>query len=319
LKFNSFLSQLRRRGRKVLYISEDVEIGEVKSKVDIVLSPKFYWVKRERFNVQKERDALKFAPSIFEGQLDNIENYRFLAIKIEDGEFIFIAYNPKDILEILKNRFNISEKLIGDIYTAQSEFIDIDTPLSLNRIKEIVSINGIVSEIPKNSYEVSINYAMEFLKKHQRTKYKLKYRGVDGEGASLVVASLVPIAIIVYLILDIVRLSSDNKYLESEIDRRRDAYSLPSTSFQIDSIKKRYKKIEERQSKLRDSLFWLQDIKLYQYGKIEYLAINRKEFKFKLNIEKSKKLNRIKSELQKRDKEVEFVKDGSILEVSFRE
>lgn len=318
MKLKSFLPSFKRRGRRVLYISEDVEVGEVKSRVDIVLSPKFYWIKREELSVKKERDALKFAPSIFEGQFSNIEDYRFLAIKRGDSEYIFLAYNPKDILEKLQNEFHISEKFLGDIYTAQSELMDIDEPLSLNRVKKVVSIDGIVSEIPKFSHENSINYAGEFLKKSNRSRFKLKYRGIDGEGGSLFVASLIPLAIVVYLTLDIIRLSSDSNYLQSEIERRRDVYSLPSTSFQIESIKNRYEKLESEQSKIRDSLFWLQDIKFSQYGKIEYLAIDRREFKFKLNVKNSKSLNKIKSELQKRDKEVEFSENKTVLEVSFR-
>ena len=90
---------LTKRGRKALYISEDVEVGEITNKVDIILSPKFYWIRIEELNVKKEKEALKFAPSIFEGQFEeSSSSYRYLAIKGNENKYIFIAYNPKTIL-----------------------------------------------------------------------------------------------------------------------------------------------------------------------------------------------------------------------------
>jgi hypothetical protein len=294
-------------------------LEDIKDRIDIVLSPKFYWVKLEKMTLKKERDAVKFAPSIFEGQFQSLESYRFLAIKRSDDEYIFIAYNPLQIVQKLRDDYHIAEKFIGDIYTAQSEFVDIEEPLSVNRKKMVISIDGVVSEVPRHSFDDSINYVDSFLKKGERKGYSLKVKGADGSGSTLFVASILPLAVITYLALDIVKLGSDIEYLQSEIERRQKAYKLPSTSFQTESIKKRYQNIEMEQDRLRSSLFWLQENKFNKYGKIEFLAVDHREFKFKLDVQKGKSLNTIKSNLQKRDKMVQFSENGSILEVSFRE
>ena len=318
MRFKKFLSKIIKRDRKALYITKDSVIETSKEKFDLILSPIFYWVKKEKLSVKKERDALKFAPSIFDGQFEDVEDYRYLAIKYSNEEYIFIAYNSKEIMKKLKTDFGISESMIGNIYTAQSEMLNIEESLSINRIRMVVSIDGIISDIPKHSYDSSVNYATEYLKKNSRTGLPIKYKGIDGSRINIVIASAIPLALIIYFGLDIVKLNRDLNSLNIEIDKRRDNYNLPATSFQIESIKNRYQEIDAKQLKIRDSILWLQTKNFDKYGKIISLTSDSKEIVFKLELRKGAKLNKVKSVLQKRDKNVEFDQDGNILEVSFK-
>ena len=308
-----------RKKRNIVYFSENIkdDIPEIREKVDIVLSPKLYWVKVEELGVSKEKEAIKFAPSIFEGQFGNIEEYRFIAMKLEENRYLFIAYNPKDILEKL-NSGGIETRYIKNVYTAQTELANIEENLSINRYFEIVLVDGIVSELPKFSHGESENRVAEYLRNSSRSKYRLNFKIATQNSKSLFIASLIPISLITYLGLDIYRLSSDSNHLQSEIERLRDAYSLPSTSFQIKSIRERYEAIEKEQSRIREILFWLQQEKLYRYGKIEYLSISKKGIEFRLRLKNTKQGNRVKSIIQKFSKEADFNLEENILEVSFK-
>ena len=307
------------KNRPILYITKDSVIEEkTKGRVDIVLSPIYYWVKKEKISIKNEKDAMKFASSIFEGQFENISDYRYITTKYNSDEVIFIAYNPKEILAMLKDDFGISENLIGNIYTVQTELAKITQTLSVNRKKMLVSFDGIISEIPKHSYDSSVNYATEYLKKESRTKFKLKYADINQGGTSLFVASLLPLGFILYFGADIVKKNRDLGYVNSEVEKRRDLYKLPSTSFQIKSIKNRYLDIEKKQTKIRESIYWLQTNNFAKYGKISYLSSNKKGFAFKLDLKKGANLNKIKLVLQKKDKNVDFNKDENSLEVSFQ-
>ena len=308
-----------RKKRNIVYFSENIrdDIPEIREKVDIVLSPKLYWVKVEELGVSKEKEAIKFAPSIFEGQFGNIEEYRFIAMKLEENRYLFIAYNPKEILEKL-NSAGIETRYIKNVYTAQTELANIEENLSINRYFEIVLVDGIVSELPKFSHGESENRVAEYLRNSSRSKYRLNFKIATQNSKSLFIASLIPISLITYLGLDIYRLSSDSNHLQSEIERLRDAYSLPSTSFQIKSIRERYEAIEKEQSRIREILFWLQREKLYRYGKIEYLSISKKGIEFRLRLKNIKQGNRVKSIIQKFSKEADFNLEENILEVSFK-
>lgn len=318
MKLKQLLSKaINRNKKKVIYLSKDTKINK-NEKVDIILSPIFYWVKKEKISLKKERDAQKVASSIFDGEFDNFEEFKYLAIKYSDEEYIFIAYNPKEILEKLESDFGIKEINIGNIYTAQSEFYNIEYPLSVSRKQMVVGIDGIVSEIPKHSFDSATIYVNEFLTKNDRTKYSLKYKGVRGGGDNLIIASILSFALIIYFSLDILKLNKDLETINFEVEQKRENYKLPSTSFQIDSIKTRYKTIEKEQTKIRESIYWLQDKRFSKYGKINYLTLNRKGLMFKLEIKKGQSLNKIKSLLQERDKSVEFNEKRNILEVSFK-
>lgn len=317
MKLKKFLPKILNKDRKVFYITNDSNIEYGKDRFDLILSPTFYWVKKEQISVKRESDALKFAQSIFEGQFEDIENYKYIAIKYSDSEYIYIAYNPKQILERLKDDFSITENMIGNIYTAQSEFIDIKEPiLSISTTKMVISIDGVISELLKHSHTSSVDY--KFLNQTPRSRFNLKYRGVNGDEVNLFIASILPLALVIYFSLDIMKLNRDIQSLNIEIEKRRDIYQLPSTSFQIKSIKNRYLEIEKKQFEIRDSISWLQKEKFSRYGKLDYLIANKKELKFKLELKKGKNSNKVKSILQKRDKDVEFNQNENILEVTFK-
>jgi hypothetical protein len=316
LKLKNFLSKIGKSSKKVIYLTKDVEIENREEKRDIVLSPNLYWIKKEKISLSSEREALKFAPSIFEGLIENLEDFRFLAIKGSE-EYIFIAYNPLEISQKLKNDFGISENAIGNIYTAQTEFGDIEEALSINRFKMLVSIDGIISEIPKHSRDSSTNYAGEYLKKRNRTKYSLKYK--TGSGASLLyIASIIPLFLSISFVADIVKIDQALVDIQSEIERRREVYQLPSTSFQIESIRNRYLEIEQQQKFIRSYLYWLQNENLERDGKVVALSIDRDNLNFKFDIKKGSSINRIKGAMQKKNKSVQLVDSGNILDVGFK-
>jgi hypothetical protein len=307
--------KLSKKGREVLYVTNGVET-DISGKVDIVLSPKFYWIGKGEFRVKKEKEALKYAYSIFEGKIPSFENISFLVVKEDDGKFIYIAYNIFSILEQLAE-LGISEKSIGNIYTAQTEF-QIEEPISVDSNRDIVKIDGIVSEVPNFSKIDREIVVSNFLTENQRTKYSLKFKGVGEEKGKLFkIASLIPIFLSLSFGLDIWQVSKAKEELEKEIEEKREKFDLPNTSFQIESIKKRYLAIQKEQKNLREKIAWLKNEKFYKYGKISELELSPSKFYFKLEMERDSFGNSIKTAIQKKSKNAEISGNGDVLEVKF--
>ncbi len=311
-----------KKNRRIDYISKNIKFEDInnREKRDLVLAPNFYWVKRENLGVPSEKEAIKFAKSVFDGVLPELDSFKFFTIKEKVNEkaeisYLFIAYNPIEISKYLVE-IGIDEKNIANIYIAQSEFNEIVDSIIINDNKSIVSIDGIISEIPfKTESQISI---INYLQSNKRSKYSIKIKGLDSEGSPILLLSAIPFAISIYFGLDIYKLNSDKVILENEIIKRREAYKLPDTSFQIASLLKKFETIEEDQSNLRDNLYWLSESNFNSFGKIQNLVIYKNgELNFKFKIKQKDKLNEMKMTLQKKNKKVSISENGDIIDVSF--
>jgi len=71
--------------------------------VNIMLTPQFYTLKKEKLPLKYLYQAKKIASSLFDGFLDEQKNYEYFVYKQRD-EWIFIAYNPKEINALLASK-----------------------------------------------------------------------------------------------------------------------------------------------------------------------------------------------------------------------
>ena len=322
MNLKAFLRKSREKRRgKCLYLTDSLET-EITEKTDIILSPHFYWIKREEFPVKNRKEAQKFAPSVFDSLIEDIENYKFIVLDSEkEGEFIFLAYSVTAIFEKLREKFKIKDDVIGDLYLAQSEFNEIDEPLSVNRNLMLVRIDGIVSEIRNSSQQDQTPiYVTGFIRKHDRTKHKLKVTGLNGDLTLFQKISLLSIPVVASLLLFINNSSLQDSLqkLDSEIESKRDIYNLPATSFELKSIKNRLQKIDGEQSRLRSDIAWFEKKKFSHYGEIISLKLDSKEVSVKFRLKKGSDSNRVKAIFQKRDREADINQEENLLIVSFK-
>ena len=130
---------------------------------NIILSPAFYWIKKENVGVGSIFSAKKIASAVFEGEIPENE-YKYFAKKTsQKGEYYFFAYNEKEILNKLKT-LGVEIRNIKAIYFAQNEFEDIANPISINKKTAIIQKDGIISLAPAN-------FIKEILQKSQKLQY----------------------------------------------------------------------------------------------------------------------------------------------------
>jgi hypothetical protein len=230
-----------------------------KAKVyDLVLSPQFYFLKKEQLPIKYEFQAKKIAPSILEELLPNENDYEFIVFK-DLSDWNFYAYSPKEIEEFLEKNYDIKPHQIGKIYFAD-QLSDIlkKVPLSLDEENAIVLVDNYATIVPKKMLESSgyLKFAPRFRPKRGFWFKKSKNTGAKKEKiqkSSFVLA----IFLILIGILYIIEGFSYKKALKSKEEKLNLIYqNHPELQSKLtrDSIKQKYLNIEQKQRKIRELL-----------------------------------------------------------------
>jgi hypothetical protein len=126
---------------------------------DIMLSPQFYTIKREKLNIKYRYQAKKLAQSILENLLPADHNYSYYTFKDED-EWVFIAYDIEKIIHFLKPK-GVEAQDVSRLYFAEqvakkfTPAIPLDKENSLSYIQNSATVvpNAILSsEIKHQSF-----------------------------------------------------------------------------------------------------------------------------------------------------------------------
>ncbi len=113
---------------------------------DVVLSPAYYWVKRQSLPVRYLRDVKKLLPSLFDDILPE-GNYRYTAYREEDAYLLF-AYSDTDIFDALAAG-GIAPEQLRHVYFAQSECTEALAPTAtIDGTFCLARRDGIVVRVP---------------------------------------------------------------------------------------------------------------------------------------------------------------------------
>jgi hypothetical protein len=289
------LTKIFKNNSKILFVSKADRI-EQRDKYSVILSPEFYWVKKVTLPVKKERDALKLAPSVYEGFLPDGE-YAYEVRKVDDA-FIMIAYDKKEISKALDKIFPYRSDIV-DIYFAQDALVDIEECLAVNDHIALSNMDGTIIQIPRACTNTQERLD-EMMDRAVVGKRKVKLSSFDNTLLSS--KEIILIATIFTLLF----LSFFAEYLVykralNALDEKRMAlieeHHLPRTSMQLKSIKKSLHKKFERQKKLREILFALSKLSLEPGEYIESIEETTKETVVEIYITSKEREDAIKKML----------------------
>ncbi|RXJ86034.1 hypothetical protein, partial [Arcobacter sp. CECT 8985] len=273
----------------------------ITSKVDIILSPEFYWVKIFTIPVHSEKKALKIVPSLFDEYLDKNNNYAFNVKKIEQNRYIAFAYINDEIFNSIKNS-DIPMSNINNIYFAQNELIDFESfyfeDLYFKKIK------GLLVKVP-----VKIEEAINI--KNRIDEIKLSKNSIDLKfynSSKFSFKSIISITIFLLIILltnfiSYFDYSNQSNLLNNKIESLYSKTNIPSSSIQRELVLKKYENSFLKQKELRNNIHFLikqfnQHLEFIKYEKDEIIfkVINIKPNKIKKTLEKKFDKNRISFE-----------------------
>lgn len=233
----------------------DEVIGEISADTLVVLSPKEYWVMEASLNVSSEKEAVKYAPALF----DLGGNYLYQAKKTAKNSYILIAYNPQEVED--KIRKNPIMSHVRKVTFAQWVFADRDKPVRLNNNRSLAVVDGIVLEMEASyiSEHGSIPLSEALRSSHQ------SYKAVSL--SSLISDTITPKTFKTSLF--VMLLLSGNFFLQAfndhftiteanaKIETLLSSSHLSATSIERDVILRSLREKEEKQLSLRRKCYTL--------------------------------------------------------------
>lgn len=255
----------------------DKHTGKIKvvDKINIVLTPSYYWMKRAFLEVQFTSAALKYAPSIFEGMLPQ-GNYAYYVVKSKK-EFIFFAYNPDEIISSLKKK-GVQASQIAGIYFAQNEMADITSPIQCNQDDAIVLHNDTVLQVKKYLVDEStLKRSLEDIKQLSKHKITLHKSSITHSVKELTPLLLVLGALIVLYAVQLFFTYQEQANIKAKPSVFKE-YKLPDTFIQNSSIEKKLRKSFKAQKSFRKLVFAILKLPLTQRQRIASLTYEKEAF-----------------------------------------
>jgi len=228
------------------------------NKVNLILSPSLYWVKKLSLPISSLRELKKLLPSIFEDTLPDA-HYSYTAYK--NGEdFIAFAYEDKKIFDLLK-QLGISYSDVSSLHFAQSEFETIESAFEINASQSIYLKDSLVVLAPtpwlKETQVLDVKDMQ--LSKH---RVKLQQFGHIVDNSSLYKIGAILVVLALILMVEIYVAKSKLSGVEVAKEELFSKYKLASTMFQNNASMKKYTKIHTTQTKLREYISYFLSMKL---------------------------------------------------------
>jgi len=244
---------------ETLFVHTDGEYTIGEKKVNLILSPAFYWCRREKVGVKNARSAKKIAHSVFESNIPAGE-YKYIARKTKkEGEFLFFAYDEEKILKKLLE-LGINSNKINNTYFAQTEFDNIETPLKITERSALIVADSIVSVIPAEFAGEMTELDFNSIRLSKKRVGIRRYNSLGIKASKIYTLSAVAALFSIILLFE-------NRYYRSYLDietkKGEDMLkkaSLPTTKFQLESIKKSLKKRETENIDLKKEIMKFADI-----------------------------------------------------------
>ena len=237
---------------------------KIDEKVDVILSPEFYWIKKIDIPIKSLKDAKKIAKTLFKLEGD----YFYDALKI--GDKFFAVAIDKHL------KINIPEKYINSIRIAQSELYPFEC-IKIDENHYIRKIDNMLFCFPTPAQNcVEVNEALEKTTLSNK-KFNLVNR-IEIDKKIIFSVLLIFLFINIPLILNAVSIKKEINRIQNETFSFLDANSLPHTTFQLNSILNSLKEELKYNDKIKKDLEIISKTPLNRGDYFKKLTFDGKSF-----------------------------------------
>ena len=238
---------------KIVFYTKDFD-KEIKEKVDVILSPEFYWINKIDLDIKSLKEAKKIAKNMFD--LDK-EKYIFEAIKL-DNKFFAIAIK-KDL------DLKINKKYINSIRLAQVELYKYEALKSKNKtLKKVDDILFCFPETNENLKSIE-----EAIKEIKLSKHKINFDYLNLDKATIFYIFFSLIIINLFFFIQGFFYKKELNKLQEKKEYLSKRYNLPLTTYQLDSIYSSLKNQDEKIKKIKKALELFSKTRL-KFEKLEF-------------------------------------------------
>lgn len=311
-----FKKSFSKRSYVLLVDNEPINIGDKKA-VDVILSPKYYWVKKEKLPVRYAYQAKAYAPSSFEGAIPK-GHYSYLVQKDDEG-FLLYAYDDSFIINELE-KLGLKPSQIKKVYFAQSEFKHSKKPVKVNANEVLTNHDGMIIKVPKQMAKECIDLAQFFSTNHL-TNFHVnlnKFSKIIDFKKAYIIAGVLGFLTLFYMI-EFFWLGSVRDEQAQKKQNIIKTYKMPATSLQANALMKNLDKTMNAQLAVRDKFYALTKNPLKKGEFFNEISFNAKRFKLNLTLQNEARIQEVQKYLQKHFKMDNVIKKGKnvIFEVHY--
>ncbi len=267
--------------------------------VNIMLTPQFYTLKKETLPVKYLYQAKRIAPSLFDGFLEDWNDYEYLVFK-EENNWVFIAYNMGQINSLLLSK-GIKPEQVSKIYFAEQVRNSFTGPVLLGDKEALVVLDNAVVIIPQTALQEE-TAVLEFDDSFTpKTGITLKgvHSALLSSSQAVVLASLFTFFAGMFLV-EGWRYGSESKAGAEEMQELLEAYPSLQSKMQRENIATKYKSIDIRERKKREVMKSLAGL-IFKGVTLTSFSLTEKSYKVHFSCNDVKVAKRLK-ELAKKEK-----------------
>jgi len=250
---------------------------KLKERINIMVTPQFYTLKKEVLPVKYAYQAKRIAPSLFEGLLEEDASYEYMVFKEEDI-WTFIAYDIEKITDFLISK-GIDKTMVSKLFFAEQSKEMITSPLPLGEKEALVLLDGSVVVIPQSALSKEEEPFLSFGKQFTPKK-GISLQGEIGSVLNKKQAYVFAALFLLFAGLFIAEGSrySDGKLGESELQTLYASYPSLQSSYTREGVVKKYRDLDDKERKKRDSIKNLSSV-IFKGVTLTSLHIDDKNFK----------------------------------------
>ncbi|RXK12171.1 hypothetical protein CP965_10355 [Halarcobacter mediterraneus] len=238
---------------KTLFLSSSSKFLNIEEKVNIIISPEFYWIRKFEIPVKTEKQAKLILPTLFEDIIEEDSSELVYQVKkIEENLYLGFAFDNGKIFEaIKKSGINVSN--IDSLYFAQIECKDISSFSSANQ-NFIYTQDNILVKLPSN-LPVDNSPIDNKLDKIDLSSFKVNIKLynsaiLNSKNLSFIYTFFILLALVNFIKYFSYKLETNN--IEENLEKISKASSLPSSKIQTNAIINKYKSTIEFENKKRE-------------------------------------------------------------------
>lgn len=241
---------------KNIFLTTTTKVN-ITNKVNIILSPEFYWVRIFAIPVKSVSQAKHVLPTLFEDILENIDELSYQVIKLEENKYLCFAYINKNIYSSIKNS-GVSLSFVNSVYFSQNEC----SPFNQFTIENkgfLYTDDGILIKVPNNILSkeaIDLNKKVDLL---QMTSHKVEIKLYDNliTSKQVYTISIIILILLFINIFKVVDYKNEISLLDSKIEKIKTNANLPSSMIQTNSIIKKNKSKILKEIKKREFLAYI--------------------------------------------------------------
>ncbi len=244
--------------------------------VNIMLTPQFYTLKKEKLPIKYLYQAKKIAPSLFDGLLEDVQKYDYLVYKEENG-WIFIAYDPEAISDFLLSK-GIKPEQVGKIFFAQQALASFTAPVLLGEKEALVSLDNTVVVVPRmalNEDNSTVAFDDSFTPKTGVTPQGT-HASVLSEKQTIGLAGFFTLFAIMFFV-EGWRYTHDSQATQEEMQTLLEENPSLQSQYTRESIAAKYKTIDKNERRKREVVKTLAGM-IFKGVKVGSFKLNEKAF-----------------------------------------